>query len=162
MGDLGVSTRRRWPFCRPVCLFWRLSAQSHKGATSGESGGTPATAVVGYPILRGDGIGNARFGQTETIAIGELEAVLGKPLNSTPTNPSGDCAIQLQMQWPILTAFFSQGRFVGYGTYSVTGHLLKSNASTAAGLRIGESLIQARVLIGDRSERHTHRGAVGS
>ena len=37
-----------------------------------EGGGSPSTAVVGHLILRGDGIGNARFGQAETVAIGEL------------------------------------------------------------------------------------------
>jgi hypothetical protein len=108
----------------------------------------PSSAVVGHPILRGDGIGNARFGQAETVAIRELDAVLGKPLSATPTNMARNCTIDSGMQWPILSAYFFQGHFVGYGTNSLRGYFLNSNARTVAGLRIGDSLVHAQVLYG--------------
>ena len=104
----------------------------------------PAT---GHIVARGNGIGRAQFGQPENVAIANLEGVLGIPLDRAPL-PSRDCTIDAYLQWSTITAYFDHMRFVGYGTGSLlggVGHRGIPHATTAAGLRIGQTLSQAKI-----------------
>jgi len=104
----------------------------------------PAT---GHFVVRGNGIAHARFGQPESVAITNLEGVLGLPLDRAPV-PSRDCTVDAYLQWSTMTAYFDHKRFVGYGTGSLLGgigHRDIPDATTAAGLRIGEALSQAKI-----------------
>jgi hypothetical protein len=113
----------------------------------GDDGSVPAT---GHLVVRGNGIGLARFGQPESVAITNLERVLGLPLDRAPV-PSRDCTVDAYLQWSTITAYFDHERFVGYGTGSLlggVGHRDIPDATTAAGLRIGEALSQAKINYG--------------
>jgi hypothetical protein len=115
---------------------------------SHEGPGNPSPVAIGHFALRGDGIGDAEFGQGEGAAILALDKVLGSPLHQRATNERGNCTIDAEMQWRPITAYFSRGRFVGYATVSIQGRELDSEAATAKGLHLGDSLARAQVLYG--------------
>jgi hypothetical protein len=123
------------------------------GASSGNSPGAPGT-VAGHFTFRGNGIGGATFGQQEAIAIAELDKVLGSPTTSRPAGDAGNCTVDAYLTWPTMTAYFFRGRFVGYNSASLLGTQASGapnvipNASTAAGLRIGDDVTQARRIYG--------------
>jgi hypothetical protein len=124
-----------------------------RGASSGNTPGAPGT-VAGHFTFRGNGIGGARFGQPEAVAIAELDRVLGPPTTPRPADDAGNCTVDAYLTWPTMTAYFFRGRFVGYDSAS----LLRAQgsgapdvipgASTAAGLRIGDDVAQARRIYG--------------
>jgi hypothetical protein len=63
------------------------------------------------------------------------------------------------MQWPVLTAYFDQGRFVGYSTLSAAGHALSgANVVTWEGLRVGDTLSQARQIYGQNLRTSSAQG----
>jgi hypothetical protein len=109
-------------------------------------------ARTGRPyVLRANGLGSAAFGQSESIAIKELTALLGQPETAEPRNMKGNCTIDAEMDWRGLSAYFFGDVFVGYATGSLLGgpafnHI--PNATTADGLRIGDPLAQAQSLYG--------------
>ncbi len=123
------------------------------GATFWSGSNAPGT-VAGHYTFRGNGIGGAMFGQAEAVAIAELEQVLGSPTTPRPTGDAGNCTVDAYLSWPTMTAYFFRGRFVGYSSASLLGaefsgapHVIPS-ASTAAGLRIGDDVAQARRMYG--------------
>jgi hypothetical protein len=124
-----------------------------RGASSGSTPGAPG-AAAGHLTFRGNGIGAARFGQPEAVAIAELDKVLGSPTTPRPTGDAGNCTVDAYLTWPTLTAYFFRGRFVGYSSASLLGPQVSGvpdvipNASTAAGLRIGDDIAQARRIYG--------------
>ena len=123
------------------------------GATFWSGGGAPGTAAGPF-TFQGNGIGGATFGQPEAAAIAELDKVLGSPTTPQPTGDAGNCTVDASLTWPTMTAYFFRGRFVGYNSASLLGaqesgapHVMPS-ASTAAGLRIGDDVAQARRIYG--------------
>jgi hypothetical protein len=127
--------------------------QPGHGAGSGNTPGAHGT-VAGHFTFRGNGIGGARFGQPETVAIAELDQILGSPTTPRPAGDAGNCTVDAYLTWPTLTAYFFRGRFVGYNSASLLGaqgagmpNVIPS-ASTAAGLRIGDDIAQARRIYG--------------
>ena len=127
--------------------------RSGSGASSGNTPGPPG-AGLGHFAFRGDGIGDARFGQPEAVAIAALDQVLGSPTKPRPTGASGNCTIDSYLTWKTLTAYFFRGHFVGYDSASLLAaqssgvpHVIPS-APTAAGLRIGDDIAQARRIYG--------------
>lgn len=127
--------------------------RSGVGTSSGSTPGGPGTAV-GHFTFRGNGIGNARFGQPEAVAIAELDQVLGSPTKPRPTGAAGNCTIDAYLTWKTLTAYFFRGRFVGYDSANLLAARgsgepdVIPSASTAAGLRIGDDIAQARRIYG--------------
>lgn len=97
------------------------------------------SSTSGPIVLLGDGIGTARFGQTEAVAIANLDKSLGSPRSDTPKKQKGDCNIDAYIEWQTAWAYFYHGHFVGY----VTGPQ-KSKAATTKGLKVGDTVIQAR------------------
>lgn len=115
---------------------------------SADSGGSFPAA--GHFVLGGNGIGTAAFGQTESVAIANLEEVLGPPRTAAPA-PSYNCTIDSYLRWPAMTAYFDHQRFVGYATGSLIGgpgYRSIPNVTTAAGLRIANTLAEARRIYG--------------
>jgi len=111
---------------------------------SGDSGASSPAA--GHFVLKGNGIGTARFGQRESVAITDLKEELGRPRSSAPV-PSDNCTIDSYLQWSTMTAFFDHQRFVGYATGSLIGgpgYREIPDLATLAGLRIGDTLADAR------------------
>jgi len=123
------------------------------GAGSGNTSGAPGTAA-GHFTFRGNGIGAATFGQPQALAIAELDHVLGSPATPRPVSDAGNCTVDASLSWPTLTAYFFRGRFVGYDSASLLGPQFSGApnvipaASTAAGLRIGDDIAQARRIYG--------------
>jgi hypothetical protein len=121
-------------------------------ASSGSGPGAPGTAT-GQFTFRGNGVGGARFGQPEAVAITELDKVLGSPTTPRPTGDAGNCTVDAYLTWPTMTAYFFRDRFVGYNSASLVSQGpgapdVIPSASTAAGLRIGDDVAQARRIYG--------------
>jgi len=123
------------------------------GATFWSGRGASGTAA-GHFTFQGNGIGDATFGQPEAAAIAELDKVLGSPTTPQPTGDAGNCTVDAYLTWPTMTAYFFRGRFVGYNSASLLGAQVSGapnvipSASTAAGLRIGDDVAQARRIYG--------------
>jgi len=115
-----------------------------RGPLAAEAGAPPAASKT--VILLGDGIGKARFGQSERVATADLGNALSET-KATVAEHGRDCTIDMAVQWPALTAYFYQGRFVGYSTFAANGEPLpKADMATAKGLRVGDTLGEARRL----------------
>jgi hypothetical protein len=127
--------------------------RSGAGVGAKNNPGAPGTAA-GHFTFRGNGIGGARFGQPEAVAIKELDRVLGSPTTARPTGAAGNCTIDAYLTWKTLTAYFFRGRFVGYDSANLLAARSSGapdvipSASTAAGLRIGDDIAQARRIYG--------------
>jgi hypothetical protein len=123
------------------------------GASSGNTPGAPGTAA-GHFTFRGNGIGGATFGQPEAVATAELDKVLGSPTTPRPAGDAGNCTVDAFLTWPTMTAYFFHGRFAGYNSASLLAARgsgapnVIPGASTAAGLRIGDDVAQARRIYG--------------
>lgn len=104
--------------------------------------------ISGPVILRGNGIGNAAFGQPETTAIANLRKVLGSPTTPAPRRTT-NCTVDSYIKFLGLTADFNKGRFVGYSTGSLLGMNRQIlNSETTRGLRIGDALAKAKQIYG--------------
>jgi hypothetical protein len=125
-------------------------AQSPQAPTTFPAVPLPTVPVVTTGvsiILRGDGLGAAIFGQSATVAIGELEPLLGYPTGLT--NMAGNCTIDAMVSWQRFNAYFLQGHFVGFSTGSLLGESGANaipNAMTVNGLRVGDTLGHAENL----------------
>ena len=109
----------------------------------------PALASQDAVVLLGDGAGAARFGQSEAMAIKELDQALASP-KRVVVNMAGNCTIDRAAQWPTFTAYFDRDRFVGYSTLATDGKpLRRAQMMTATGLRVGDTLAKARQIYGD-------------
>ena len=123
------------------------------GTSSGNTPGAPGTAA-GHFTFRGNGIGRATFGQPAAVAIAELAKVLGPPATPRPAGDAGNCTVDAYLTWPTMTAYFFHGRFVGYNSASLlagrgsAAPTVIPAAPTAAGLRIGDDIAQARRIYG--------------
>ncbi len=99
-------------------------------------------------MLAGDGVASVRFGESTSSAIAGLDRALGQP-SKGPVNEAGNCNIDAAEQWPALTGFFDRGVFVGYSTLAANGErLTHGNMQTAVGLRVGDTIAQARQIYG--------------
>ena len=128
-------------------------ARPGHGASSGNTPGVPGTAA-GHFTFRGNGIGGATFGQPEAVATAELDKVLGSPTTPRPAGDAGNRTVDAYLTWPTMTAYFLRGRFVGCNSASLPAARgsgapnVIPGASTAAGLRIGDGIAQARRIYG--------------
>lgn len=99
----------------------------------------PGSAAAAW--LAGNRIGPARLGQPERQVLAELNKILGPPVR--PYRASGyGCGVDHVIDWPGLQAYVGHGRFAGY-SYRGT------DLQTTAGLRVGDSIRQARRLYGN-------------
>jgi hypothetical protein len=68
-----------------------------------------------------------------------------------PTDDAGNCTADAAMQWSSITAYFYDQRFVGYSTVWLNGTPRNRgtfDSTTAAGLQIGDTLVQAGLIYG--------------
>lgn len=134
-----------------IGAFGGSPPRNTKGTTT-PGNGESSVGIVGHFTFRGDGIGAAQFSQAESVAIAELKEVLGSPTTSRPSTDAGNCTVDAYLDWPTMAAYFLRGRFVGYDSGNLrsgwTGPHVVPNASTAAGLRVGDTLAQAQSLYG--------------
>jgi hypothetical protein len=110
---------------------------------------SPALASQVALVLRGDGAGAARFGQSEPMATKALDEALSSTKRAV-VNMAGNCTVDRAVQWPTFTAYFDRDRFVGYSTLAADGEPLRNAPMvTAKGLRVGDTLAEARRIYGD-------------
>ena len=108
--------------------------------------------------MRGYGIGSAVFGQPEAIAISNLEKVLGPPTTAEPM-PTTNCTVDAYIEFLGLIADFDKGLFVGYRIGSLIGENRQIlNSQTTKGLRIGDTLAQAKQIYGSNLRTSTAQG----
>jgi hypothetical protein len=113
---------------------------------------TPASHKV-RKVLAGNGIGAATFGRFREDVIVALTPLLGHARGGYKRVPA-ECGVDHTITWPLLTAYFQNGRFVGYqyGELGVnatprppaSGTVL----ATTRGLTIGDTLARGRRLYG--------------
>jgi hypothetical protein len=116
-----------------------LAAACSAGSATSTTSTTTTLASLSKVVLLGDGIGAARFGQAEGVAILELDQALGR--HGTPIDEKGNCIIDSTLQWSTVTAYFDKDAFVGYSTSFANGYdRTDPNVSTARGLRIGDTI----------------------
>lgn len=126
------------------------------GVLVGSGGGSPRLAARRPPpthsiVLRGNGLGNASFGQAAPTAIKALRTLLGAPKTGQPVSMAGNCTIDSALEWRTMTAYFFRGAFVGYATGSLLGGPGSDrvpDVATSAGLRIGDPLTRAARIYG--------------
>ncbi|MGH8995515.1 MAG: hypothetical protein ACRDYB_05725 [Acidimicrobiales bacterium] len=95
-------------------------------------------------------MGPAMFGQSESITVVELDGLFGAPKTPLPV-AANDCGVDAFIDWPTISAYFSDGSFVGYGTGSLLGgpgHRSIPVAATSQGLRVGDTLSEGQSLYG--------------
>ena len=98
------------------------------------------------------------FGLSRGEATNGLESTLGNP-SKGPVDMRGNCDIDTALQWPSFTAYFDHGVFVGYETGAVNGEPLPpGNLTTAMGLRLGDTTIEARETYGPAFETSDNQG----
>ncbi len=122
------------------------------GGAGAENNPAVPGAAAGHFTFRGNGIGGVTFGQPEVFAIFELSRALGPPVGQLAS--VADCNVESYLTYKTLTAYFFRRRFVGYDSASLLAapgpgvpHVIPS-VSTAAGLRIGDDIAQARRIYG--------------
>ncbi len=104
-------------------------------------------------MLRGNGIGDAVFGQPEATAMSNLEKVLGPPSMTAPT-PTTSCTVDAYLQYLGMVIYFDRETFVGYATGPANSGSANTenneilNVITTRGLKIGDTLTQAKQIYG--------------
>lgn len=91
----------------------------------------------GPDVLRGNGIGEAIFGQGRNTVVATLRRVLGRAASQSSGETPAACGVDATVHWTDLDTYFFEGRFVGYSTHT-------RRLATAAGLRVGDSLFTAQ------------------
>ena len=112
-------------------------------AAHGAASATRSATSVGaaQPVqLTPTGIGQVRFGETQTQAVAILETILGRPKTAGP-RPEESCDITSLLIWPGFTAFFDHSHFVGYST-------TRRSLATARGLHSGTTVAAAKTIYG--------------
>lgn len=136
----------------------RLISSDHNVGTplNSQSRSRSRAATSGNIVLRGDGVGPARFGQRGALALAALVIALGPPSSSTFIDLTGDCTVDAVLMWPSFTAYFYHRHFVGYGYGDPgfgygdgkTNHRQMLSAVSAKGLRLGNAITRARQIYG--------------
>jgi hypothetical protein len=150
----------------PAARVGATMASPHPASslTSPAAGSAIVTLRSGL-ILRGDGLGPARFGASAHRMRHLLVPLLGQPEGGD--EPTDNCSIDQQLNWPLvlnpstgrltnageLNLDFHRGRLVGYqwsGDLSATNETTSTRlrARTTAGLMVRDPLSVARHLYG--------------
>jgi hypothetical protein len=123
---------------------------------------TPAvTSSAGTVVLSGDSVGPVRFGEPQHEAVGALTKLIGATQGGV-RSAKGNCTIDAALYWADFSVYFLGGRFVGYQTgNNLTGKPEPAfNGKTPQGLRVGDSLAQARTLYPGHLTTRAENGGV--
>jgi hypothetical protein len=115
-------------------------------------GATPpsyADSKSSAPVqLEGNGIASLRFGASQSVAVDQVETLFGT-MRTVTVKPEENCRISAESSTSNVEVFFEDRRFVGYEIGSAMAKIIaKPAVVTAAGLRIGDSIRQARKIYG--------------
>ncbi|MGH9107796.1 MAG: hypothetical protein ACRDZX_18580 [Acidimicrobiales bacterium] len=106
-----------------------------------------ATSPEQTVVLSGSSVGPVRFGEPQQKAVSALERLIGATEGGV-RRAKGNCTIDAALYWTNFSVYFFGGRFVGYQT----GNNLTAkpepafNGRTPRGLRVGDTLAEARKL----------------
>ena len=124
---------------RPLAVI-TLSAALGSGTlvTSADAAPAPATMDVS-----GTGLSGLHLGSSESSAMAFLTGKLGRPSGKLSLTPGFKlCGVGAVASWSSMNAYFNANRLVGLSFGP--GHL--PSVQTAAGLKLGSTLGQARIL----------------
>jgi hypothetical protein len=112
-------------------------------------------------MLSGDAVDAVRFGEPEQKAASALEKLVG-PSEGGIKGAKGNCTIDAALYWANFSAYFLKGTFVGYQTgNNLTGKAVPAfNGKTPQGLRVGDTLAEARELYPGRVTTSGDNGGV--
>lgn len=123
-------------------------------AAASASPRSSARGSRGMNVLAGNGVGQARFGESSSVAIHRISLLL----KERPANPYfvvQACRLDHGTEWAGLTAFFRHGRFVGY-SYAGSAHTAR--LATIRGLAVGDTLGRGQKLYGRALRMSTEQG----
>jgi hypothetical protein len=172
----GVALAAAVPVAVAALALALLGHRSSPGVRPLSSGST-ATSVAAVParparalVLRGDGLGQVRFGATGQQVLAALRPRLGRPAT---LRPGAACGVDHTVYWPIaltrrddpktyvlVSIDLDHGRFVGYQVGGRSRHVVQAPRlrpgpvtevralATARGLTVGDRLARARRLYG--------------
>jgi hypothetical protein len=102
------------------------------------AGATSPTLTVA-----GNGLNFARLGSGESAAIATITRAIGRPTTHLSADPGlENCGVSATATWHSMIAFFNHNRLVGLSFGP--GHV--PTVRTPAGLRLGDTLSQARII----------------
>ena len=147
-----MPTRTTFPWRLTRYLAFVLLALTGCGGSSPVAA-TSAAATAPQPqpqrdvLLSGDSVGSVRFGEPQQQAVSALTMLIGATEGGVQS-ARGNCTIDAALYWANFSVYFLGGRFVGYQTgNNLTGKPEPAfGGKTPQGLRVGDSLAQARVL----------------
>jgi hypothetical protein len=130
----------------------------------GSSSAATAAAVTSPErtvVLSGDSVGPIRFGEPQQKAANALRNLVGQPVTGVES-AKGNCTIDAGLYWANFSVYFFKGTFVGYQTgNNLTGKPGPTfNGATRQGLRVGDTLAEARKLYPGRVTTSGDNGGV--
>jgi hypothetical protein len=134
------------------------------GSSSAAIASTVASAVTSPKqtvVLSGSSVGPVSFGEPQQKAANALKTLIGATEGGVE-NAKGNCTIDAALSWANFSVYFFHGTFVGYQTgNNLTDKLGATfNGETARGLRVGDTLAEARKLYPGRVTASGENGGV--
>lgn len=99
-------------------------------------------------VLRGNGIGAAKFGEPPGLVTRRLTRLFGRPPTRRYYRNEDCCGIDHSTDWPGLTVIFGHRRFVGYSYGSFRPDRTELQLATKDGLTIGDTVARGERLYG--------------
>ncbi len=130
-------------------------------AASSSTATAPGITSPRTVVLSGDSVGSVRLGESQREAVSALTKLIGTTQGGVQ-NAKGNCTIDAALYWTNFSVYFLRGRLVGYQT----GNNLTDkreptfNGETPHGLRIGDSLAEARTLYPGQVTTRAENGGV--
>ncbi len=136
-------------------------------ALPGCAGSSPAavSSAVTPPehgvVLSGDSVGFVRFGESQQQAMTALTRLIGTTAGGVQS-AKGNCTVDAALYWTNFSVYFLRDRFVGYQTGNNLNDKREPvfNGNTPQGLRIGDSLAEARMLYPGHVTTRAENGGV--
>jgi hypothetical protein len=112
-------------------------------------------------VLSGGSVGPVRFGERQQKAASALKKLIGATEGGVK-DAKGNCTIDAALYWANFSVYFFKGTFVGYQTgNNLTGTPEPTfNGETPQGLRVGDTLAEARRLYPGRVTTSGENGGV--
>jgi hypothetical protein len=148
----------------PVAMMGTIGPSSPAIASPAIASPATAAAVTAPEqtvTLSGDAVGPVRFGQPQPKAVRALKKLIGATEGGVQS-AKGNCTIDAAVSWANFSVYFLRGRFVGYQTgNNLTDKQAQTfNGETAQGLRVGDTLADARRLYPGRVTASGENGGV--
>lgn len=98
-------------------------------------------------VLSGDSVDSVRFGASQATAVTALRRRIGATEGGVRSE-KGNCTIDAALYWANFSVYFHRARFVGYQTGNNVSDKREPvfNGMTPKGLRVGDTLAEARRL----------------